>query len=416
VKTFPISRTARALQGLLVLGALLSALPAAGQTAATAYLRDHGRPPVEYVLAKLRDHRAVLLGESHRIRHDVELVIDLVPRLREAGADTLAMELLPASEQATVDRVVTAERWDPAAAMGVLRTAAWPYREYLEVIHAVWRYNQGRPADGRLRLAALGPGTDWRERLLPRGETYDLFMARAVLDLLKQPGRRVLVYSGLHHAFTRYYQPESPSRERVERFMDRMGNVLWRELGEETFLIVLPAPWQCRSRAGEPWTRCLPAGGAVDCAAAPLGRPVGFDVPGSPFAGARISRDVYYGQGYPDLRLEDLADGFLWTRPVEEYQGTSVIPLAEFALGAASLAQVAANDPFSDEKGLGRAGIEKLWREEAERLRDLQKSSGWLGLAGWRERCAAPEAPGSTQDHDPTTHDPTTRPSSPGAR
>jgi hypothetical protein len=386
----PRSRTARALQGILVLGALLAALPAAGQTAANIYLRDHGLPPAEYVLAKLRDHRAVLLGESHWVRHDVELVIGLVPRLRDAGADTLAMEVLPAGEQATIDRVVAADRWDSAAAMGALRTGAWPYREYLEVIHAVWQYNQGRPADGRLRLVALGPGSDWRERLLPRGDTYDQFMARIVLELLKQPGRRVLVYSGLHHAFTRYYQPETPPHERVERFMDRMGNVLWRALGEETFLIVLPAPWQCRPKTGEPWTRCLPAGGTIDCAAAPLGRPVGFDVAGSPFAGLRISRDVYYGQGYPDLRLEDFADGFLWTRPVEEYQGVGLIPLAEFAPDPASLAQVAANDPFSDQKGLGRAEIEKLWREEAERLRDLPKSSQWLGLAGWRERCATP--------------------------
>jgi hypothetical protein len=400
-----MSRAARALQGW-ALAALLAALPAAGQDAATVYLRDHGQPPAEYVLAKLRDHRAVLLGEAHWIRHDAELVAGLVPRLREAGADTLAMEVLPASEQATVDRVVTADRWDSAAAMGVLRTGAWPYREYLEVVHAVWRYNQGRPADGRLRLVALGPGSDWRERLLPKGETYDQFMAQIVLELLRQPGRHVLVYSGLHHAFTRYYQPEAPLRERVERFMDRMGNVLWRELGEETFLIVLASPWQCRPAAGETWTRCLPAGGTVDCAAAPLGHAVGFDVAGSPFAGARIPRGVYYGQGYPDLRLEDLADGYVWTRPVEEYQGVRVIPLAEFAPDAASRAQVAVNDPFSDEKGLGRAELEKLWREEAERLRDLPKSSGWLGLAGWRERCATPREPGRAGDHDPTARAP----------
>ena len=45
------------------------------------------------------------------------------------------------------------------------------------------------------------------------------------------------------------HQPELPRDQRVERFMDRMGNILWRERGQDVFLITLHRPWMYR--AGE---------------------------------------------------------------------------------------------------------------------------------------------------------------------
>jgi len=373
--------------------AMICALALASGAAAQAgdpvrYLRAQGQAPADYILSKLRDHRVVLLGEGHWVRHDVQLVAGLVPRLQESGADALAMEVFPARAQGAIDRLVTAGSWDATAALGVLRTAAWPYREYLEILHAVWAFNRGLPPGAtRLKVIALGPGEDWRATLLPQGQTYDTFMARLVLAHLRPSGGRILAYTGGRHAFTRYYQGELPRAERVEHFMDRMGNILWRELGEDVFLISLHTPWQCR--AGRDWSHCLPLGGAVDCAAAALGRPVAFDVAASPFAELRITAEFSYGLGYPDLRLEDVTDGYVWSRPVEGYQGVELIPLTELAPDAESLAEVAQSNPFSDQKTLDRTGLEALWKTEAARLRDLPLSSGWQSLAGWREQCKA---------------------------
>lgn len=384
----------RKLSAAILFASFLSAA-AGAEDPAVRYLSAQGQAPADYVLAKLRDHRVVILGEAHWLRHDAELILDLVPRLASAGVEALALEVFPASSQAEIDRIVGAEAWDPAAALSVLRAAGWPYREHLDLLHAAWEHNAKQPPGGkRLQLIALGPGSDWRERLLPRGEDYDQFMARLVLGFLRQPSRRVLVYSGLHHAFTHYYQPELPRARRVERFMDRMGNILWRELGEEVFLILLPAPWQCREGVAEDWLRCLPLHGAVDCAAAQLGRPVGFDVVRSPFAELRITPDFLYAQGYPSLRLGDLADGYVWSRPIEDYRAVSLIPLSELAPDPESLAQIVANNPFADQKGLGRADLEALWTSEADRLREIQKSRGWQRLSGWREACASlPRSP-----------------------
>ena len=100
----------------LVVAASLAAFPASAAerpaSAAAQFLQARAQPPAEYVLSKLRDHRVVLLGENHWLRHDVRLVAELVPRLRGAGAEALALEVLPASQQAAVDRLVAAPAWD----------------------------------------------------------------------------------------------------------------------------------------------------------------------------------------------------------------------------------------------------------------------------------------------------------------
>jgi hypothetical protein len=328
----------------------------------------------------------VILGEHHWVRHDVALVRDLVPRLRAAGVIALAVEVFPASEQEAIDRLVTAEAWDAPGATAVLRAGEWPYREYGEILQAAWAANRARPAGSpTLRVLGLGPGADWRERLLPRGEDYDGFMAKRVLDQLWAGDGRVLVYCGVHHAFTRYYQPELPRERRVEAFMDRMGNRLWRARGEEVFLVTLHRPVRCRK--GDGFEACLPLDGAVDCAASRLDHPVGFDVVGSPLAELRFPVDTYYALGYPSLRFGDITDGYIWTQPIETYQGMSVVPLAEYAPDAKALGEVRARNPLSDDRNVGDDELARLWRQEEQEQRAFPASRGWTFLFGWREQC-----------------------------
>jgi hypothetical protein len=319
----------------------------------------------------VKEHRIVLLGEAHWIQHDPRLVAELVPRLPSAGGTALGIEMLRSKDQTLLDRLVSAAEWDPKAAMAVLRAAEWPYREYLDIVRAVWKVNQG---GGKLRLLGLGAGSDWREELLPKGQTYETFMADIVSRYLAGPDRRIVVYGGLNHAFTRFHQPEMPRLTRVEAFFDRAGNLLWRRFGEDAFMIVLHHPWRC-NEAGRP-SRCLPARGAIDCAAERPVRAVGFDLRGSPFAQARME-GFEYALGYPDLRLLDMADGYIWQGPVEANRGVTLIPLAEFAPDAAALAEVSEHSPFADKKGSTQEQLEKQWRDQEDWLRDPMKTRGW---------------------------------------
>lgn len=361
-------------------------LPQFSLAAEVRYLKRQGKPSVEYVLSKFRDRRVVIVGEAHRVRHDVELILALIPKLQKAGADALAVEMFPASEQPRIDRLLGSAEWNQSEAMVVLRKAAWPYREYLEILHTAWTVNRALPTEAdRFKVIALGPGEDWRERLVPQGKDYESFMAERVLDALKSPKLRLLVYVGSHHSYTRYYQPESPREHRVERFFDRMGNKLRRELGEDVFSIQLHRPF--RVRDGQRWTYAPPVAGRIDCAGLELGRAVGFDVVGSPFADLTIDPACWYAFGYSSLRLTDMTDGYVWTKPIGAYEGVGLIPLAEFAPDDAARREVLARNPFSDDKTLGPGDLDGLWRREAEDLQKFVKSSRWEPAADPTKYC-----------------------------
>lgn len=201
-------------------------------------------------------------------------------------------------------------------------------------------------------------------------------------DVVREGGR-VVFYAGLHHAFTHYYQPELNLNGTVRSFIDRSGNILRRRLGTRVFLITLHRPFWCGS---EPWDYCLPVDGRIDCAAAVHNQPVGFDVAGSPIESASLGTQSYYSHGYPSLRLVDFTDGWVWFKPIEDYQLVSLIPLDEYAPDPAAVDEVLAHNPFSDE-AVTVERLRELWAEETLSLRDPLKRRRWQGLQGWRDLC-----------------------------
>jgi len=343
--------------------------------------------PADYVIEKTKRYPIVLLGEAHWIRHDAMLVSEIVPRLAEHRI-VLGMETLRAGDQAAVDRLLSEPEWDEAAAMRLMRSAAWPYREYLDILLEAWKAN--RATAESMRVVALGPDPDWRETLLrAKGVSYDAFMADLVATEVAA-GRHVLVYCGLHHAFTRYHQPELDLEGHATAFFNRAGNILRRRFGGRVFLITLHRPLWCGK---EPWAYCLPLSGAIDCAAAETRRGVGFDVSGSEFARQVVDRNVYYAHGYDDLRFGEMSDGYVWTKPIEQYELVRLIPLSEFAPNDAALEQVAANNPFSNENGLPRERLEVLWAEDEKARADPLAYRKWQHLQAWRQSCGTSEPP-----------------------
>jgi len=351
--------------------------------ALTAYLRDHAQAPAEYVLATARSHRITILGEAHWLRQDVLLVGEIIPLLHQAGVD-LAAEMFPAAEQARIDALLASPEWNEPSANAIMRAADWPYQEYRDLLRAAWAANRG--SGRRLSLIALGPPPDWRDTLLPHGVTYDAFMADLVGKHVSAEGRRVVVYCGMHHAFTRYYQAELDNAGRASGYMDRMGNILSRRFGERVFLIALHKPIWCGSPA-EP-SHCLPFAGRIDCASAEAGKPVGFDVVGSPFADLPFEPGDYYGYGRPALRFIDYTDGYVWSGAIESFRAVTIIPLHEYAPDAAAFAQVAKEDPFEGEREVSEQRLEAIWAQEVEASRDLLTKRRWQHLAGWRQRCS----------------------------
>lgn len=372
---------------LVLLTLSMAIRPAAAQdrAALTEFLRLHGAAPSDYVVEKLARHRVVILGEHHWLLPDVDLVRRLVPRLPDADVTTLAVETLPAAMQEEIDALVAGPVYDEATAMAVLRMAQWPYLEYGELMREAWQVNRRLAEAGRppLRVLAVGPedGTDWRSAMRERGTDSDRFMAERILEAAKQG--RVLVYIGLHHAFTRYQQPETMLDGTVRAVMERTGNMLRRELGDRVFMISLHKPWSCG--VGDDLSPCLPLDGAIDCAAVPVGRPVAFDVASSPFASIPMQPDAYYALAGPMLRLVDFADGYVWSAPFGQYRSVEILPLAAYAPDEEALAYVMAHNPFG-EPVESVAELEETWRAERDRASRIVESRRWGPLV---ERIAA---------------------------
>ena len=105
----------------------------------------------------------------------------------------------------------------------------------------------------------------------------------------------------------------------------RMGNRIYREIGDRAFLIFLHAPWP--SVDGYDAPEVYAAGGVIDAimAGLPLDqRSVGFDILGSPF-GELPAASSYWSHSSPDFRLRDYSDGWIFQVPLSEYEGVSVI-------------------------------------------------------------------------------------------
>ena len=190
----------------------------------------------------------------------------------------------------------------------------WPYVQYRDILHRAWEAN--RTADApQLKVIALGPPEDWRKL----GIRYDAFLADRVRNYATDDRHRVLVYCGMHHAFTHYLQVERLQKGRATEFMDRMGNILWRQFGQDVFLVALHKPWGCGEGEDAFAKLCAPLGGAIDCAAAQNGgTPVGFDILGSPIAETKLDAKSFYATAHPLLRMVDFVDGYIWQEPVDD--------------------------------------------------------------------------------------------------
>lgn len=361
---------------IMVLVVLASALARADTySSIEEYLREYSQPPGDYVLSKAKSHRITIIGESHWLKQDVALINTLIPALGEANID-LAVELLPASEQHRIDELITSPEWSDEEANTIMRAAEWPYQEYRDLLHSAWSTNQH--GSQHFTILALGPSADWRSTLLPKGKTYDSFMADLVAKHLSLSGRRVLAYTGMHHAFTRYYQAELNIRGAATAFMDRMGNILSRGFGEQVFLIALHKPIWC----GDPDvpSYCLPFAGRIDCAALRLNHPVGFDVVASPVAGLRFESDNYYGYAHPALRFVDYTDGYVWLGPVDSFRPVAIIPLSDYAPSDKSLGEVLKRNPFTDESDVTENRLHEIWEEQLDRNEDYLAARRWKHL------------------------------------
>jgi len=299
------------------------------------YLEGHWQSPEDYVVGKFENHDIVFIGEYHRVKHDVELIQDLIPRLYAAGIRHLGIEFGCYEYQDTVDYLLTAPDYDESLArwLQFKQFVGWGYVEYEDLYRKAWELNHRLPPEASpFRIVGLNYRQRWdlydentreeRRQVFYKGSS-DAHMARVVLDEFVQNGEKALIYSGTHHAFTRYRQPiYNATTGEFYRYADpRMGHLVHDSIPDRTFCIILHRPWplfEDRSTAN------YPVGGAIDAVMRELDNPrVGFDVVGTPFGELTDTVSVY-AAFHPDFTLSDFCDGYIYQKPFSKWVGCTV--------------------------------------------------------------------------------------------
>jgi len=308
------------------------------QRSLATWLEAEAETPERYVVGLFAEHEVVFLGEQHRVKHDALLVQSLLRPLHRAGVHVLATEFGRREDQSLIDSLVQSREWNEELAREILfrQMVFWGYQEYRDIFRSAWLLNRELDREeARFRVLGLNDSPDWSfvrtdsdrddpaiMRKVWHGEGEEQW-AEVILDAVRS-GKKVLVHCGIHHAFTAYRQPRVFQGE--FRGFDpnlRCGNYVFAALGKRAVTVFLHAPWNGAAGFGAPMIH--PAGGVIDALMLARGpRPVGFDLDGGPFGEIRV-RDAVYQHGYEDFTLADFCDGWIYRRPISEYEGVTPI-------------------------------------------------------------------------------------------
>lgn len=310
------------------------------------YIEKNYCNPEEYITKKFKDHDIIFLGEYHRIKHDVELVQNIIPQLYKCGVYNLGMEFACYRDQNKIDSLITANTYDELLAKSILfnNSIYWGFQEYVDIFKSAWKFNQSLTDSVRkFRIIGLNAYTDWSyvkteedrrdsnvlKKVFVEGD-WDEKMANTILNEIVEKKEKALIYSGIHHAFTKYKQPvyDEEDKEFVRFIENRMGNRVYERIRNRAFTICLHYPFP--SENGWSSERVYPADGVIDTLMQfidPKYGPIGFDVKGTPFGNITCNSSMYK-HGYVDFSLDIFCDGYIYQKPLSEYE--SVTPINGF--------------------------------------------------------------------------------------
>ncbi len=310
---------------IAILGLLFSCQNSQHENVLTDYLKTNWKSPEDYVIEKFDTHDYVFIGEYHRIKHDVDLILKLIPKMYENGIYNLAIEFGDYKDQHLVDSLLNLPVFDRELAKEIFFNCdpLWGYKEYIDIYRIAWETNHSNISENKKKFRVVNIGAKYDP--CKKGGAWkdldpDVFMANVILNEIVSKNEKALIYSGNHHAFTKYHQPlyDFKKDTLIGFTKTRMGNVIYDSLKEKTFNIYLHAAWV--SDKGWDELSVLPVNGVIDSVMNLFEiKSVGFDVVNSPF-GKLSCNNSYYAFGYPDFTLNQYCDGYIYQNEFKNYQ------------------------------------------------------------------------------------------------
>ncbi|WP_419552090.1 hypothetical protein [Candidatus Poriferisodalis sp.] len=308
------------------------------------WLRAHGTDPLTYVSDLFERHQIVFVGHHTPTRRAGLFLQDLVAAAYRSGVGIVAIEYACVDDQTRLDAVVTGTTFDePLAREALLRWGIrhnFAYREYLDVLSAVWEVNRrfvggGAPMrvlglDYDLDLDAVTDTADLRTsyawpHLRSRGPV-SAHMCEVLLAEVIEPGHRALVLTRTAHALTRARRLphrvwDAIDAEVVGGYVVGAANRLYEVVADRAVTVLIHEPLPAD---GEQCDYALVADGVLDATFAmndDLAVPLAFDVDRGPPArlGCTTSLDRE--------PLGSLATGWIYLE--RDYERRAPTPLPE---------------------------------------------------------------------------------------
>ncbi|WP_298539568.1 ChaN family lipoprotein [uncultured Aquimarina sp.] len=301
-----------------------------------SYLKEKGVNPITYVIKKFNDYDFVILGEDHAIKDNLDFVDKLIPELYQAGVYTLGMEFGAYEKQPVVNSLLQAKTYNEQIIRDVMYfyNVGWAYKEYMDIYKTVWEFNKRLPSNSRkFRILNVSYQYNWSVFSgIPTPENMskvfhmgppNIFRAKVVDQEIAKKDDKILLLVGTPHAFTRYQKASVSKNNDGFCAFDNgsLGNILYEKYPSKVFSIFLHGPFY--NKPNKTPFLVSPAFDHIEKIAALSGnKPMGFDLQSTPFG--ELKDDSIYATCYPDFRLGQLFDGYIFLVPFNKMKSCTI--------------------------------------------------------------------------------------------
>ncbi len=296
------------------------------------YLKTHQQSPDQYVIDRFEENDFVILGEFHRLKQSLEFLQNIIPQLYEAGVYQIGWEFGPYEYQGAIDSMLFSDQYDADLVKRSMLEwyPIWSFKEYYDVYRKAWEFNQQLPEGARkFRVVNLnyvpdhknaGMSAKKRRKFFHKGST-DEHMAKIIMKEFVGHGEKALIYSGIHHSFSKYHQPRVSKGVHYGFTNNRMGNIVYDSLPGKVFHIIIHHPWNNINFK----KLQLPLQGQMDVLMEKNGnQAIGFNTKGTPMGLFSEDSLSYYASGYEDFTLQTMTDGYIFLVPMCDYEDTQM--------------------------------------------------------------------------------------------
>jgi len=302
--------------------------------------KDNSILPIpEFFKSIFKEKEIVFLGESHRIKQQVEFVSNIIPILQRQDVHILFSEFANYSDTKLADSLLTAKKYDEELVLRIIHRSDWnwAYKEYADIYKAAWTVNQNlKQGEQAFRIIGLQPdlnysaiqtADDWDN--IEKRKSYWNDQNNSWLNIIENEAisknGKAIVHCGMHHSFTKYHHPIVMNGKFVRFEKDREGTTVYNKYPQKILTALIYNPLPEKPELMGSFIR--PFNGVIDSLLQLLPGKLnefGF-ITGKSVLGNRTDTSSFYSMGYGTLVLKDFCDAMIVVGSVCDYEPVTLI-------------------------------------------------------------------------------------------